>query len=195
MSKNKTLFISESKLKDNSVLMENVDMKLVTPSIQYVQDNVIQRLCGTKLYRELQSQVYNNALKTDYKELLDDYIEPILIYGVLAEIPSDLLLKMMNLTVGSTQDDQVTSATLKQVHYLKEQNKNKMQFYAKRMVDHLSWNSNKFPEFLENTEDDMHPTYRAYTSNIAMGSTYNGRVKGQLRYGDVAYDLLNKIMR
>lgn len=195
MSKNKTLFASVNTIKDNSVLMDNVDPKLITPSIQYVQDAIVQRMLGTKLYRELQSQVYNNNLKTEYKELLDDYIEPIMIYGVLAEIPSDLLLKMMNLTVGSTTDEQVTSATLKQVNYLKEQNKNKAEFYAKRLVDYLNWNTNVFPEFLENIEDDIHPTYKAYTSNIAMDSYYPGRVRAQVKYSDLAYDLLNKKLR
>lgn len=195
MSKNKTLFIGEQQLKDNSVLMDNVSMKLVTPSIQYTQDVLIQPLLGTRLYRELQSQVYNNNLKADYKELLDDYIEPVLIYGVLSEIPSDLLLKLMNLTVGSTSDDQVTAATLRQVNYLKEQNKNKMEFYAKRMDDYICWNTDKFPEFLENEEDEMRPSYRAYTSNIAMPGYRPDKLRGQIKYNDVVYDILNKRIR
>lgn len=190
---NKTLFISESTLKENSVLQDNVDMKSVTPSIQWSQDAIIQPLLGTKLYRELQRQVHDNDLKPKYKTLLDDYIEPLIIYAVLGEVPDNLLLKLMNLTVGTSSDEQMTSATLKNVAYLKEQNKNKMKFYAKRLDDYLNWNRSDYPEFMENTEDDIRPTGRPYTSQIAMPRRHGGgKVPLRVKYNDVVYDIINK---
>lgn len=186
-----TLFLSEETLKANSILSENVDMKHVTPSIQYVQDSLVQPLVGTKLYRELQRQVFEDDFKPDYKDLLDDFIEPILIYGTLAEVPDDLLFKMMNLTVGSTADEGITSATLRQASYIKEGKAKKMQFYAKRLIDYLRWNTQKFPEYLNNEEDDMRPEHRAYTSGIAMPSISRKDFKGPIRYNDIVIDILS----
>lgn len=190
---NKTLFISETTLKENSVLQDNVDMKMVTPSIQSTQDMYLQPILGTKLYRELQRQIYEDDFKPKYKELLDDYIEPVIIYGVLGDVPDNLLLKLMNLTVGSSSDEQMTSATLKNVNYLKSENKNKMKFYAKRMNDFLEWNRTEFPEFMENVEDDMRPTGRAYTSQIAMPRQFGGKkVPLRVKYNDIVYDIVSQ---
>lgn len=191
MSIRHTLFLSEETLKANSILSENVDMKHVTPSIKFVQDSVIQAAIGTKLYRELQRQIYENDFKEDYKVLLDDFIEPTMIYGTLSEVPDDLLFKMLNLTVGSTTDDGITSATLRQSAYIKENKRKKMEFYAKRLIDYMSWNSEKYPEYLNNEEDDIRPGHRAYTSGIAMPSISRKKFKGPVRYNDIVIDILS----
>ena len=163
----KTLLISSNTLKENSVLNANVDMKLVTPSIQYIQDTVLQGILGTRLYRELQRQVYDNDVKPEYAELLDDHIESILIYGVLSDVPVSLFLKLMNLSVGTSADEGLTSGSLKQVNFLREHYRQKMQFYMKRMDDFLCFNTRTYPEFLAGKEDDMRPSREPYQTGIA----------------------------
>ena len=51
------LFISENYLKQNSVINDNVDMKILTPTIIWVQDNYIQKILGQDLFEEMQSQI------------------------------------------------------------------------------------------------------------------------------------------
>ena len=193
----KTLLISENTLKENSVLQNNVDMKLVTPSIQYMQDTALQGILGTKLYRELQRQVFENDIQPAYRELLDDHIESILLYGVLSDVPVSLFLKMMNLTVGTSNDEGLTSGSLKQVNFLREHYRQKMQFYMKRMDDFLCFNTTKYPEFLSGTEDDMRPSREPYTTGIA-GITsdfgkrydrYGRKLPARWRYRDLQIKL------
>jgi len=66
------LFLSEQTLKQRSVLQDNVDMKIVTPTIIEVQEFYILPILGTSLYNELKTQIaalLNQAAKeTDVKE-------------------------------------------------------------------------------------------------------------------------------
>lgn len=192
MSLKRTLFIGETVLKDNSVLQNNIDAKLLKPSIQWAQDAVVQNLLGTRLYRELQRQIYEADIEEDYKDLLDNYIEPLMIYAVLGEVPDQLLIKMMNLTVGTTTEEQISSSSIRATSYLKEQYKNKMKFYAKRLNDYLHWNTDKFPEYLQHLEDEIPASGRAYTSQIAMPRHSSGKVPAQVKYNDIVYDFISK---
>lgn len=197
---NKTLLISETTLKNNSVITDNVDMKMLLPSIQYVQDAILQPLLGTRLYRDIQSQVAAGTISQETKELLDDHIENILIYGVMAEVPTDLLLKMMNLTVGRAEDDGITSATLRQVSFLRDHNKGKMQFYAKRMNDFLCFNTTKYPLFTQGQNEEMRANREPYTTGIAgldslWGKKYDrdgNKLPAQVRYRDLTIDLTKR---
>ena len=51
------LFLSEQTLKQRSVLQDNVDMKIVTPTIIEVQEFYILPILGTSLYNELKTQI------------------------------------------------------------------------------------------------------------------------------------------
>jgi len=51
------LFISETTLKDRSLLQDNVDPKLIRPTIKQAQDMYIEPILGTGLYQELQTQI------------------------------------------------------------------------------------------------------------------------------------------
>ena len=52
-----TYFISETALKANSYINENVDMKIIKPTILLVQDIYIHRLLGSALFKSITAEV------------------------------------------------------------------------------------------------------------------------------------------
>src|SRR5688500_12944118 len=94
------LFISEAKLKEASLINENVSMKVVTPTILLVQDMYIHSILGSELYKELKVEITAGSVSAANKTLLDNYIRPALIWWVMHEAPVALSYKFGNQSVG-----------------------------------------------------------------------------------------------
>jgi len=73
---NKVYFFSESYIKENSELPNNLDFKQLKRSIDVTQDTFVQQLCGTAMYRDLQTQVISGVTDTDTVEFLEEYLYP-----------------------------------------------------------------------------------------------------------------------
>lgn len=172
-----TLLISETVLKDNSILTDNIDFKNVRPSISYVQDTTLQQTMGTKLFREVQRQVYNavnsgGSIESRISTLLDDYIEDILVNGVVAESVWDLVYKFGNLTVLKNHGDNEKSINEKEVNRLVQRYKNRMEWYVNRLDEYLCENQVLYPEFNQNVNEDVRPSRKPYRSAIFTGRSY-----------------------
>ena len=85
------LFISEAFVKDNTLLHENIDFKFIRPVIMLSQDIHLQPKLGTTMFNELKTQIIGGTLTTANTTLLNDYIQPILLYWVQASSSSDQL--------------------------------------------------------------------------------------------------------
>ena len=60
------LFISEATLKAETVISENVDPKILIPTIKEAQNIYILPLLGTNLYNDLVTNVSANTLSSAY---------------------------------------------------------------------------------------------------------------------------------
>ncbi len=76
-----TLLISEAKVRAFTDLNESVDDSLMVNAIREAQDISIQPIIGTKLYNVIIEKIDNNSVSGSYQTLLDDYIQPALIYA------------------------------------------------------------------------------------------------------------------
>ena len=74
----KALFITINDLKRKSIIDGNVDADKLIQFIEVAQDTHIQNYLGGLLYKKLQTLIINDtisdAANSDYKSLLDDYI-------------------------------------------------------------------------------------------------------------------------
>ena len=88
MSKN-TLFISDTIIKERSIVNGNNDPKLIYPDIKAAQDLYIHPILGTALFIKIQNAIAANNWTglADYKTLLDDYIIDTLVNYTMAELP------------------------------------------------------------------------------------------------------------
>ena len=70
------LFISEQYVKNTTLIDENVDMRLILPSIKDCQELRIHPILGTPFYEDLKLKIATNpsGLNANEINLLDTYI-------------------------------------------------------------------------------------------------------------------------
>ena len=78
MAATNVYFISETQLKEGSIIDENVDMKALKPMILIAQDQRIQPIIGSGLYAQLKTQIQAGTLTALNTTLLDTYVTPAL---------------------------------------------------------------------------------------------------------------------
>lgn len=164
---NIVLLISEAYLKDATVVNENVDVKVIRTNIRLAQDLYIHPALGTALYDEILDEVESNTLTTANEALLTDYIKPCLKYFVQYECGRDIVYKWMNKGIMSKNSDNSNSVDLETLKQIREEYKDKGEWYKKRLIDFLLENQTSYPAYLENTRiDQIRPNKSAFTSPI-----------------------------
>ena len=147
-----TLLISEAKVRAFSDLNESVDDSLMVNGIREAQDIVIQPIIGTKLYNTLIEKIDNNSVSGSYQTLIDDYIQPALVYSSLYNITENVYVRTRNNGLLTPTGGENSVNVDKNMYDTKRQSIfNKQQFYSDQLSRYLSENFNQFPELGENT--------------------------------------------
>jgi hypothetical protein len=165
------LFISESFVKDNTLLHENIDFKFIRPVIILCQDIHLQPKLGTTLYNEIKIQIIGNSLTTANQTLLDDYIQPMLLYWIQAEAPSAISYKFLNKGLMQQNSENSVTASLDEINFISHKYKDRAEWYTERLVSFLLENDNDYPAY-RNPEDGLdviQPDTRTYTSGMFLG--------------------------
>lgn len=167
------LFISEQTLKDRSLLQDNVDPKLIKPTIKMAQDMYIEPILGTGLYRELQEQIADNDLSVENKTLLDNYITDCLCWYVQAEMVMSLGFKFTNKNVLRKTSENSDVPSISELFDLEERTKNKAEWYAQRITNFLCEYNEDYPLYDNpgNGVDIIHPNSTSYTAGMYLGDT------------------------
>ena len=79
------LWIGQEYLKSKSVIDDNTDFQILKPIIQAVQDLFIEPILGTKLYKQIDTQITNSTLTAANQTLLNNYILKCMLWYVMAE--------------------------------------------------------------------------------------------------------------
>ena len=169
------IFISEQALKDNSIINENVDMKVLLPTIKLAQEKFMLPILGTGLYNEIKTQVSAATVSVLNKTLLDDYIQPALIWWIMAEAPMPLTYKFMNKSVATRSSENASAASLNDLLKLEERFKDNAEWYSQRITNYLLENSTSYPLYLSpgNGIDTIVPKRTMYSTGMYLGSTIN----------------------
>lgn len=153
----RALFIDENFIKENSELDENIDMKLINPTIWYCQKAYIEKTLGTVLYDDILAEIISDSDlsgQTAYLTLVDDYIADALLYWVLHELQVPLTYKMRNKSVGKNTDTNQTPVDFQEHKYLRDYYKPKAQYLTERLEAFLCANQTDYPLYNTSTEDD-----------------------------------------
>lgn len=166
------LFLSEQTLKDRSVLQDNVDMKVVKPTITDVQKYYILPIMGTQLYNEVINQIRTSTLTVLNTTLLNDYITDVMVWYCRMELPMAMNYKYFNKAVGVQNADNMQPASMQDIERLMDDARNKAQVYAQRMTNYLLANSVQYPLYLNqvNTNvDTIFAKQNNYNSGLVLG--------------------------
>lgn len=172
MSKN-ILFISEQTLKDRGLLQDNVDPKLIKPTIKHCQDMFIEPILGSGLYRELQTQIEGNTLTNTNINLLDNYITDCLGFYVLSEMVISLGYKFTNKNVLRKTSENSETPSLSELLDIEQRYKNKAEWYAQRMTDYLIEFIDDFPLYNNAGSgiDIIQPNGTSYSTGMYLGDS------------------------
>lgn len=158
----RALIVDINFIKENTEIDENVDVKLINPTIWYVQKQYIEKVLGTTLYNELCDAIIDDHTLVTYPDLLNltnNYIADAMLFWVMHEAQVPLLYKFRNKSVGKNTDPNTQPVDFEQHKYLKDEYKKKAQYFTERLKDYLCANTDLYPNYLISTEnDDIIPT-------------------------------------
>ena len=188
-----TLLISEAKLKRFTDINNVLDVDLISSVIREAQIVHITRLLGSKLYDKILSDVDNGTLTGNYKTLVDNYIQDVLIYASYYESLETIYLRPRNAGLVVPQGGENNSAADITLYDKKRQSvKNKMEYFAERLVDYLCFNTSIYPEYNQNVNDDIYPdTTTQFKSPIVFRNEVPDAVKQMgIKITNSRYDYL-----
>ena len=149
----KILLVSEDYIKTNSNLNDNVWGDYLLPAIREAEDIGLQLIIGSCLYKKVLDLVDTNAIKNEvnvaYKELLDEYIQPYLLYQVITDLIPIIGTKLANLGTVISNDEHVMSLSEGERNRLATYYSYRASFYEKRMQEFLLENREAYPELQE----------------------------------------------
>ncbi len=169
----KALFISILDLKKKSILSGNVDPDKIIQFVEVAQDTHIQNYLGGKLYDKMQTLILDNTISdagnTDYKTLLDEYIKPMLIWFTQSDYMPFAAYQVSNGGVFKHRSENSDSITTEELNILIRRATETAEFYTRRFMDYMDHNSHLYPEYLESSNEDMHPDKDVNFGGIYLG--------------------------
>jgi len=156
------LFITKEDIVKNTSISGSVDSNKFLQYVQLAQEIHIQNLLGTDLYEKISSIIIDNGGNmpdSDYKNLVKDYIRPILIHYGMVEYLAFAPYSISNAGVYKHSIETSETASKEDVDYIASKHKNYADYYSNRLIEYLCTNGTKqrFPEYYTNTEDDVRP--------------------------------------
>lgn len=163
----KVAFVNYQYLVDNSPIYSNLDPEDINWLIAPSQDINIERLLGTKLYQKIKDDVVNNTLAGVYKTLLDDYVNPSLVFFIAFDAIDFNAIHFTNKGLLRKSSDNSEVATSEELQTYKDKLSTMAEYYGNRIVEYLCANTTDFPEYTQSTdEDDIVPANSGYKSTI-----------------------------
>lgn len=169
----KYYLISTKYFKENSPVNENVDDNLLNNALWEAQTIHAHQILGTNLLDRLVDLCKSGDIELpayiEYKKLLTDYVAQVIVYYALWECMPYIRFKIVNKGVESQNSDWSTSTTTTEFTYLRDDVKNKAEFYAQRLSNYLCKNSTSFEEYRScSTCADITPTKKQYYCGLVL---------------------------
>ena len=164
-----TLFINRTDLIRNSIMDGNVDTDKFIQFIKIAQEIDVQQIMGTKMYDGLSTAIPNIDLAANarWKTVLDDYIVPMLIWYAQSNYMPFAAYQIKNGGVFKHTSENAQSVDKNEIDFLVEKARTNAEWYSRRFIDFMSFNQATYPEYTNNVNDDLYPSYSA---------TFNGWV-------------------
>ena len=151
------LFISRTDLVKNSIIDGNVDTDKFIQFIKIAQEIEVQNYLGTDLYNKISADIIAGTLSGDYLNLVNDYVQPMLIWWAQVNYIPYAAYQIKNGGVFKHTSENAESASRSEVDYLVQKARNTAEYYTRRFVEYMNFNSNLFPEYNSNSDSDVYP--------------------------------------
>ena len=157
----KALFITVNDLKRKSIIDGNVDGDKLIQFIEVAQDTHIQNYLGGKLYKKLQTLVIDGSIadpvNAHYKDLIDTYIKPMLVWFTQSSYLPFAMYQISNGGVFKHRSENSETISVEEMQSMLSRVTETAEFYTRRFVDYMGFNSSLFPEYNQTSNGDMYP--------------------------------------
>ena len=151
------LFINRTDLVKNSILDGNVDTDKFIQFIKVAQQIDIQNLLGTDLYNKISADIVAGSLSGNYLSLVNTYVQPTLIWFAQMNYIPFAAYSIKNGGVFKGSSETAETVNKNEVDYLVDKAREYANYYSTRLVDYLQFNTDLFPEYNSNTDNDISP--------------------------------------
>jgi hypothetical protein len=133
----------------------NVVTSIYRVAAKRAQDNSIEPLLGTPLYKKILADIQARTVAGVYETLIDEYIIPYLVTTIEIEMAPHLNWQIRNKAVGTSSDDTITATDERGLYSLTDQIRKSGQVYKRRLVAYLcdQYTAGNLPEYGEATTD------------------------------------------
>jgi hypothetical protein len=151
------LFISRTDLVKNSIIDGNTDTDKFIQFIKIAQEIEVQNYLGTDLYNKISADIVAGTLTGDYLNLVNDYVQPMLIWWAQVSYLPYAAYQIKNGGVFKHTSENSESVSKSEVDYLVGKARDTAEYYTRRFIDYMSFNSSTFPEYNSNSDSDVYP--------------------------------------
>ena len=162
------LFVTAKDIVRFTAMNGNVDVDRYQQFARIAQDRMLQPLLGTKLFEKIQNDIENNVLAEPYLSLLEDKIKDIVLHFAMTEYLPWASVQVSNKGVFKFTQENGQIVDKSEIDNLIEKSRSYGEFYAQRLIDFLCFNQTQFPEYNQNTNDDIPSTNQNYWGGWVM---------------------------
>ncbi len=164
------LFINRTDLVRNSIMDGNIDTDKFIFFISTAQKIHIQEYLGTKMYDGLTAAIVAGIdlpANARWKLLLDDYVVDMLIWFTQVDYLPWASYQLRNGGMMKHRSENAETVSKEEIDFLVEKARTNAEWYSRRFIDFMGFNQTLYPEYTNNINDDIYPSYDA---------TFNGWV-------------------
>lgn len=165
-----TLFLSLQTLIDNSVINETYNPKVLREAIKDVQESDVLPLLGANLYAKTIETIESaDPVSEPFKTLLNDKIQPVLIYGVLRDLSITGNYRFNNVGAVERKAENTKESDHGELQKLSDFYKSKFARRAALLTDYLKANIESFPEYNSGNSCKDAPQSGQFETGIYLG--------------------------
>ena len=135
----------------------NVDTDKFIQFIKLAQQIHIRNYLGSDLYNKISTDISGGTLAGNYLALVNDYIQPMLIHFAMMDYLPFAAFSIKNGGVFKGSSENAETASKSEVDYLVAKEREFAEYYTRRFIDYMNFNSNLFPEYTSNSNEDINP--------------------------------------
>jgi len=169
MSQSKSLFISPDYLKELTALNANVDDVVIRANILNVQRMYIEPVLGTDLYDAIVSKISGAGLTGDYQTLVNKWCASAVAWYTMVELIPTIAVDIARGGVYRGNAENSSTASIQEINLLRDGYRNNAERFTDRLGDYLCSNSNLFPEYSTNSNEDLRPQNTSAFNGIWLG--------------------------
>ena len=155
------LLITRDDLVRLTALNGNTDTDKFIQFVKIAQDIHIENYLGTQLLTKIKDLIISGDIDdpefSEYKDLLELYVKPMLIYWAMVEYLPNAAYTIANKGVYKHSSENAENVDKLEVDFLVNKYSNIAKEYTDRFIGYIVFNQSFFPEYNTNSNGDIFP--------------------------------------